>query len=72
MKKKVFTVNSKNVKQTIGMQVTFVSENKLLKDHFFCQYITVFPSICDFQFKSLLDWECPCLCHDLRIEKKET
>ena len=34
MKKKVFTGNSQNIKQEIGIQVAFITEKKLQKEHF--------------------------------------
>ena len=44
--KKTFTVNSQNVKQAIGIQVTFISENKFQKDHFLTKYDCLYGDFC--------------------------
>ena len=57
VKKKVYTINSQNKKQAIGIQVTFILENKLQKNiilpkygHFFSYWFV--------HFVPLLRWKC--------------
>ena len=69
LKKKVFTVKSKNIKQTIGIQLNFILENKHQKEHIFNQNTVIFSKIC-VHFEPLLEWESAYVCHNLRTEKE--
>ena len=57
LKQKPFTVNSENIKQAIAIQVTFILENKLQKEHFLVKNTNFFCELC-VNFESPLGWEC--------------
>ena len=57
MENKAFTVNSHNIKQVTGIQVTFISENKLKK------YDCFYGDLC-VCFELMLAWECAYACYD--------
>ena len=52
LKGKAFRVKSRNVKEAIGVQVTFISENKHQKEQFFYQNKTTFSA----NYASILDF----------------
>ena len=62
-------VNSHNINLAICMQVTFISENKLKKNHFSSKYVCFFGNLC-VHFEPLLGWEYAYVCHHLKTEKE--
>ena len=69
MKKKAFMINIENIKQAIVIQVIFILEINLEKEHFFSKIWLFF---CDsiFNFESWLGRESSYVCHYLRNEEK--
>ena len=63
LRRKAFTVNSQNIKQAYGIQLSFVLEINLQKEEFIekCH-----ASI----FEPFLEWDCVQAWHYLRTEKK--
>ena len=58
-----FRINSQHTKQTIGMQVTFITEQNLQKKHFFAKKHCLLGDLC-VHFEPLLGWGCTYVCHD--------
>ena len=46
LKKMTFRMNSRNIKQAIGIQMTFISEKKLQKEHFLAEEHCLFGNLC--------------------------
>ena len=63
LKKVAFKINSQNIKQNVGMQVTFISEIKLRLERFLVKYDCYFGDMC-IHFEPLLGWEYAYVCHD--------
>ena len=61
LKRKAFRVKNRNIKEAIGVQVTFISENKHQKAHF-AQNKTIFVSKLYDHFQPLLGWESANVC----------
>ena len=61
MKRKAFRVKIRNIKEAIGIQVTFISENKHQKEHF-VQNNTISVSKLYVHFQPLLGWESANVC----------
>ena len=57
LKKKAFRINSQKIKQAIGIQLTFISESKLQKEHLLAKYDCFFRDLF-FHFELLLICEC--------------
>ena len=57
LKKKAFTKNSQNIQQAVDIQLTFISEIKLQKEHFLAKYDCSFGDLCVY-FEPLFGWEC--------------
>ena len=63
IKMMAFRVNSRNIKQGIGIEVTFIMETKLQKEHFLPEKYCLSGDLC-VHFESLLGWKCTYVCHD--------
>ena len=63
LKKKAFRINSRNIKQTINIQVTFITEKKFQKEHFLAKKHCLLGDLY-VHFEPLLGWECTYLCYD--------
>ena len=61
--KKTFKTNSRNGKQSIGIEVTFIIEKKFQKIHFLAKIPCLLGDLC-VHFETLLGWECTYLCHN--------
>ena len=74
MKKNAFKINGQNIKQTIGIQVTFITEKKLqienVCEKFECLFVDCFFANLCVHFERLLEWESAYVCHHLRTEKE--
>ena len=71
MKTMAFRVYSQNIEQAFGIQVTFIREIKLQKEHFLAKKNkknSLFGDFC-FHFKLLLGWKCADICRDYITEK---
>ena len=55
LKKMAFRTNSQNIKQAIGIQVTFITEKKLQKEHFLTKKHCLLGELCVY-FEPLLEW----------------
>ena len=62
-------MNSQNIKQKFGIQVTFISEIKPQKERFLAKYDCYFGDLC-VHFKPPLRWESAYVCPNIRTEKK--
>ena len=71
LKKIALRINIQNIKQRVGIQVTFILEIKPQKKDVFQQNMTVFFGDLCVYFEHLLRQECGYVCHDLRTEKKK-
>ena len=58
-----FRINSRNVKQASGIQMTFIMEKKLQKVHFLAKKHCLLSDLSAY-FELLLGWECTYVCHD--------
>ena len=63
MKTMAIRINSRNIKQTIGIQVTFITEKKLQKELLLAKKHCLLADLC-VHFELLLGWECTYVCHD--------
>ena len=63
LKKMAFKINSQNIKENVGTQVTFISEIKPRLERFLEKYDCFFGDLC-VHFEPLLRWECAYVCHD--------
>ena len=75
-KKMAFTVNIQNIKQAIGIQVTFIlkddlhlSGKKVQKEHFLAKKHCLSGNLC-VHFEPLLRCECAYVCPNIRTEKE--
>ena len=66
----VFKVNRHNIKQAISIQLTFIPENKLQKEHFLAIYDCFFSDLC-IHFEPLLGWKCSYVCRKKLTVKSE-
>ena len=62
-------ISSESIKQTTGMQLTFIFKIKLQKE-FVLEKFDHFISHRFVHFKPMVDWECVQVCHYLRSEKE--
>ena len=63
LKKMAFRINSRNLKQAIDIQVTFITEKKLQKEHFLAKKHCLLGDLCVY-VEPLLRWKCTYVCHD--------
>ena len=63
LEKKAFKINSWNIKLATDIQVTFMIEKKLQKEHFLVKNYCLLSELC-VHFKLLLGLECTYLYHD--------
>ena len=63
MKKKAFTENTQNITQAIDIQVTFITEKNLQREHFLAKEHSLFEDLC-IHFEPLLGWKFAYVCHD--------
>ena len=63
LKKKAFRINSQNIKQAIGIQVTIITEIRLQKKHFLAKKHSLLVNL-GVHFESLLGSEYVYICHD--------
>ena len=56
LKKMTFRINSPNIKQEIGIQLTFITEKKLQKEHFLAKKQCLLGELC-VHFEPLLGRE---------------
>ena len=70
MGKRAFRINIRNIQQTIGILVTFISEIKLQKIYILGKYDCLSVGLC-VHFEPLLGWEYAYICHNLRTEEEE-
>ena len=71
LQKIAFRINSQNIKQRVGIQVTFISEKTPQKKKvFLTKYDLFFGDLCA-HFEHLLGLECAYVCHNLRTENKK-
>ena len=66
-KKNAFKAKRKSIKQTVDIQVTFISEIKVQSEHFLAKFDCVLGNLC-IHFEPVLGWECGYVCLDLRTE----
>ena len=52
-----------NIKQKFGIQMNFISENKLQKQHFLAKYDWFSGDLC-VHMEPLLGWQCTYVCDD--------
>ena len=64
-----FRINSQNIQQKFGIQVTFISEIKPQKERFLEKYDCFFKDLC-IHLEPLLGWERAYVCNDLRTAKE--
>ena len=69
MKTMVFRINSQNIEQEFGIQVTFIIEIKPQKERFLAKKPSLFGDFC-VDFEPPLGWECAYVWHDIRTEKE--
>ena len=58
-----FRINSRHTKQTIGIQVTFMTKQNLQKEQFLAKKYCLLGDLC-VHFEPLLQWECTYICQD--------
>ena len=64
-----YRINSQNIQQKFGIQVTFISEIKPQKERFLEKYDCFFKDLC-ILLEPLLGWERAYVCNDLRTAKE--
>ena len=69
LKNKRFRINSQNIQQATGIQVTYISKIKIQKEAFLAKYDCFFADLC-VHYEPLLGWKCTYVCHNLRTEKE--
>ena len=69
LKKKAFRINGQNKNLEIAIQMTFILETKHQKYIFLSKLDHISSDLC-VEFESLLGWECPYVCYNLRTEKE--
>ena len=69
LKKKAFRINGQNKNLEIAIQITFILETKHQKYIFLSKLDHISSDVC-VEFESLLGWECPYVCYNLRTEKE--
>ena len=57
-----FRINSRNIRQAIGIQVTFITERKLQKEQFLAKKHCLLGNLC-VHFEPLLERECTYVYH---------
>ena len=59
---KIFTANGQNIKEAIGIQVTFIKEKNLQREDFIAKFDYFFGNLW-VHFELLLRWERAYVCH---------
>ena len=62
------TVNTQNIKQTIGIQLIFITEKYFQREHFLAKEQSLFEDL-SIHFEPLLGWKFVYVCHDLKNEE---